>query len=84
MQGKKRAVVLALDIMCDAVDRYKELCEGRYCGQHSSSCFCLCQHVCTRSFRFSVLSPFLGAFAAMFLTSPPLGQYPGVSLQAPF
>ena len=34
VQGKKRAVVLALDIMCDAVDRYKELCEGRYCGEH--------------------------------------------------
>ena len=34
LQGKKRAVVLALDIMCDAVDRYKELCEGRYCGGH--------------------------------------------------
>lgn len=34
LQGKKRAVVLALDIMCDAVDRYKELCEGRYCGEH--------------------------------------------------
>ncbi|DBA67294.1 TPA: hypothetical protein ACH3X2_001599 [Trebouxia sp. C0005] len=33
IEGKKRAVVLALDIMCDAVDRYKELCEGRYCGQ---------------------------------------------------
>ena len=34
LQGKKRAVVLALDIMCDAVDRYKELCEGRFCGGH--------------------------------------------------
>ncbi|KAL3154371.1 hypothetical protein ABBQ32_013848 [Trebouxia sp. C0010 RCD-2024] len=33
IEGKKRAVVLALDIVCDAVDRYKELCEGRYCGQ---------------------------------------------------
>ena len=36
-QGKKRAVVLALDIVCDAVDRYKELCEGRYCGKRLAS-----------------------------------------------
>ncbi len=35
MQGAQEAVVLALDIICDAVDRYKELCEGRYCGELS-------------------------------------------------
>ena len=33
MQGKKGAVVLALDIICTAVDRYKELCEGNYNGE---------------------------------------------------
>ena len=33
MQGAKEAVVLALHIMCDAVDRYKELCEGQYSGE---------------------------------------------------
>ena len=33
LQGRQDSVVLALDIMCDAVDRYKDLCEGRYCGQ---------------------------------------------------
>ncbi|DBB03863.1 TPA: hypothetical protein ACH3X1_012952 [Trebouxia sp. C0004] len=33
IEGKKRTVVLALGIICDAVDRYKDLCEGRYCGQ---------------------------------------------------
>ena len=34
LQGRTRAVMLALDIVCDAVDRYKELCEGNYCGAH--------------------------------------------------
>ena len=33
MQGTQEAVVVALDIICDAVDRYKELCEGRFCGK---------------------------------------------------
>ena len=32
MQGKQQTVVLALDIMCDAVERYKELCEGQHSG----------------------------------------------------
>ena len=32
LQGSQDSVVAALDIICDAVDRYKELCEGRYCG----------------------------------------------------
>ena len=44
LQGKKRAVVLALDIMCDAVDRYKELCEGRYCGEHLQMHSIVCLH----------------------------------------
>ena len=33
MQGNQQVVVLALDIMCDAVERYKELCEGRHSGE---------------------------------------------------
>lgn len=32
LQGTQKEVVLALDIICDAVDRYKALCEGRYSG----------------------------------------------------
>ena len=32
LQGKRRAVVLAVSIICDAIDRYKELCEGAFCG----------------------------------------------------
>jgi len=31
-QGKHRAVVLAVSIICEAIDRYKELCEGAFCG----------------------------------------------------
>ena len=38
VQGKRRAVVLAVSIICDAIDRYKELCEGAYCGMM----ICLC------------------------------------------
>ena len=34
LQGKKKNVVVALEIICDAVDRYKELCEGTHCGKH--------------------------------------------------
>ncbi|KAK9831875.1 hypothetical protein WJX81_004387 [Elliptochloris bilobata] len=33
-EGKRRAAVLAVSIICDAIDRYKELCEGAYCGQY--------------------------------------------------
>lgn len=33
VQGSKLAVYEALACLCDAVDRYKELCEGKYCGQ---------------------------------------------------
>ncbi|KAK9801944.1 hypothetical protein WJX73_008785 [Symbiochloris irregularis] len=36
IEGRTRAVMLALTIVCDAVDRYKELCEGRYCGESVS------------------------------------------------
>ncbi|KAL0055988.1 hypothetical protein WJX82_006439 [Trebouxia sp. C0006] len=36
VQGTQKEVVLALDIICDAVDRYKALCEGRYSGQYVS------------------------------------------------
>lgn len=32
MQGKRRAVVQALEVITEAVDRYKELCEGKYAG----------------------------------------------------
>ena len=32
LQGSQQEVVLALDILCDAVERYKALCEGRYSG----------------------------------------------------
>ncbi|KAK9864635.1 hypothetical protein WJX84_012064 [Apatococcus fuscideae] len=34
VEGHWQCVVAALKIICEAVDRYKELCEGRYCGQH--------------------------------------------------
>ena len=34
LQGKKKNTVAALEIICDAVDRYKELCEGTHCGEH--------------------------------------------------
>ena len=27
-------MVVALEIICDAVDRYKDLCEGTHCGEH--------------------------------------------------
>lgn len=40
VQGKKKNVVVALEIICDAVDRYKELCEGTHCGEHWS---CVCK-----------------------------------------
>ena len=33
--------MLALEIICDAVDHYKELCEGAYCGAHLSHASCL-------------------------------------------
>lgn len=36
-------MVLALDITCDAVDRYKELCEGAYCGK--SHCLTACEYI---------------------------------------
>lgn len=29
--------MLALTIVADAVDRYKELCEGSYCGEHTAT-----------------------------------------------
>ena len=32
-------MVLAVSIICDAIDRYKELCEGAYCGM----IICLCR-----------------------------------------
>ena len=32
MQGEEVAVSAALRIMCDAIARYKELCEGSYAG----------------------------------------------------
>jgi hypothetical protein len=32
LQGRRRSLVLALGIICDAIDRYKELCEGAFCG----------------------------------------------------
>ena len=32
LQGSQGAVVAALDIVVAAVERYKELCEGSYCG----------------------------------------------------
>ena len=47
MQGAKEAVVLALHIMCDAVDRYKELCEGQYSGELAwLLCMLTCETYC--------------------------------------
>ena len=31
-------MVVALEIICDAVDRYKDLCEGTHCGEHWVLC----------------------------------------------
>ena len=36
LKGPCRAVTLALGIICDAIDRYKELCEGAYCGKFAA------------------------------------------------
>ena len=65
LQGKKRAVVLALDIMCDAVDRYKELCEGRYCGEHPKCAIMFC---CTHP---ELVVSSLTYSLVMHLTNPP-------------
>ena len=35
-QGDRSAVVEALDILVAATERYKELCEGTYCGARLS------------------------------------------------
>lgn len=32
-QGNRRSVVLAVAVLTDAIDLYKELCEGKYCGK---------------------------------------------------
>ncbi|GAB4818934.1 hypothetical protein N2152v2_005980 [Parachlorella kessleri] len=32
VEGRRRAVVMALEIITEAVDRYKDLCEGKFCG----------------------------------------------------
>lgn len=32
LQGEEASVAGALGIMCDAIARYKELCEGAYAG----------------------------------------------------
>ena len=37
MQGPKESMAKALMIMCDAIARYKDLCEGAYAGQCVSS-----------------------------------------------
>jgi len=37
MQGPHENVATALLIMCDAIARYKDLCEGAYAGQCVSS-----------------------------------------------
>lgn len=31
-------MVLALAILCEAIELYKELCEGKYCGKHVDRC----------------------------------------------
>ena len=35
-QGERAGVVEALDILVAATERYKELCEGAFCGKHCS------------------------------------------------
>jgi hypothetical protein len=38
LQGNHRSVTLALSILCEAIELYKELCEGKYCGKHVDRC----------------------------------------------
>jgi hypothetical protein len=35
VEGPRHGVARAVGILCDAVGRYKELCEGRYSGGQS-------------------------------------------------
>ncbi len=48
LQGAQQEVVLALDIICDAVDRYKALCEGRYSGNTCCSLYPTLAALCTQ------------------------------------
>ena len=36
IEGKPHTISHALEIICDAVDHYKRLCEGAFCGEVSS------------------------------------------------
>ena len=47
VQGRAKNIMVALEIICSAVDHYKELCEGAYCGAHP-----VCT-LCARSRTFS-------------------------------
>ncbi|KAL4524956.1 hypothetical protein Ndes2526B_g07141 [Nannochloris sp. 'desiccata'] len=38
IEGNHRSVCLALAILCEAIELYKELCEGKYCGKHVDRC----------------------------------------------
>jgi hypothetical protein len=38
IEGNPRSVVLALSILCEAIELYKELCEGKYCGKFVDRC----------------------------------------------
>ena len=35
IEGEPRTVMHALEIVCDAVDHYKRLCEGAFCGEQA-------------------------------------------------
>lgn len=37
VEGPRQGVARAVGILCDAVGRYKELCEGQYAGAHGST-----------------------------------------------
>ena len=39
VEGPRHGVARAVGIMCDAVGRYKELCEGRFSGESLLHCF---------------------------------------------
>lgn len=47
VEGPRQGVARAVGIMCDAVARYKELCEGAYAGGYAARwCGLVCGHMC--------------------------------------
>lgn len=49
-------MVLAIEIICEAVQRYKELCEGAYCGEANLRCMigmqCISNFECHRLYGY--------------------------------